>query len=57
MKGVDAADAAGGALDDEVEDESDAEDDMMRERVRRRFSPPADEEETVRWMDGGCGDG
>jgi hypothetical protein len=43
MKGVDAADAVGGALDDDVEDESDADDDMMRdrERVRRPLSSPA----------------
>jgi hypothetical protein len=39
MKGVDGGNTAGGAGDDEVEDESDADDDMMRnrERVQRPF--------------------
>ena len=54
MKEDDAVDSAGGALDDEVEDESDADDNMMRdrERVRRAFSPLADEEDKVRgwWL-------
>jgi len=41
MKGVDAADAAGGALDDDAEDEDGADADMTRDRESATPSVPA----------------